>query len=207
MNKPKVVVGLTGGAGSGKSIASELFSNLGIEIIDSDKIAHQLLLSDQTVCHAVISHFGNSILNPTGSIDRKKLQQQIFQDRNERKWLESLLHPIIIRKIHQLLTQTTTTYTIVVLPLLVETNYTQNLDRICVIDCAVATQLHRLTQHRKIPIDIAKKILQSQTTRKKRLEVADDIILNDTENKQTLKKKVKTLHYFYLDLITGGKMK
>lgn len=207
MQQKKFVVGLTGGAGSGKSTVANMFQKHNIDIIDADLIAHELLSINKPVANEIVSYFGISILNTNGLIDRKSLQTMIFQDKTKRQWLESLLHPKIIQEIKKLIKKTTSIYTIVVIPLLAETNYKIDLDKICVIDCTTNTQLQRLTQQRQIPKSIAEAILQSQATRKQRIAIADEIILNDGQNKQILEKKVENLHNTYFNLLCNDKMK
>src|SRR5687767_969781 len=113
-------IGLTGGIGSGKSTVAELFSQLGIDVIDADAIAKMLVDSQEAISKKIIAHFGPSFLDNNGHINRKKLREIIFDSVEERRWLERLLHPLIIDEIKKQVARARSPYCIIIIPLLFE---------------------------------------------------------------------------------------
>lgn len=200
-----LIIGLTGGIGSGKTTVAELFAAQGAPIIDADVIAKELLTDNPIFSDALIAHFGSSILEH-GKMSRAKLRKLVFDNPDERKWLENLLHPEILMEIKRriyalshppILGQNTPPYCIVVIPLLAEVPESQELvDRILVIDTDEDIQITRIMQRDKLTFNDAKKILASQANRKQRLDIADDSIHNQSD-KETLKQQVLMLHQIY----------
>jgi len=194
-----LTVGLTGGIGSGKSTVSDLFSNLGVPIIDTDLISHRLLEPDQSGYEKVIAHFGDKLLGKDQQIDRRQLRRVVFNDEAEKLWLEATLHPIIYRQTQQQMEQLKATdYVIVVIPLLFETDFRALLDRILVIDCCPETQIRRLTARDHIDLNLARLMLAQQWTNEARLERADDVIHNGSDLDMDLDQQVAKLHHKYL---------
>lgn len=194
-----LTVGLTGGIGSGKSTVSDLFSNLGVPIIDTDLISHRLLEPDQSGYEKVVAHFGDKLLGKDQQIDRRQLRRVVFNDEAEKLWLEATLHPIIYRQTQQQIEQLeATAYAIVVIPLLFETDFRALLDRILVIDCCAETQIRRLTARDHIDLKLARLMLAQQWTNQARLERADDVIHNDSDLDMDLDQQVAKLHHKYL---------
>ncbi|MFB3059612.1 MAG: dephospho-CoA kinase [Gammaproteobacteria bacterium] len=194
-----LTVGLTGGIGSGKSTVSDLFSNLGVPIIDTDLISHRLLEPDQSGYEKVIAHFGDKLLGKDQQIDRRQLRRVVFNDEAEKLWLEATLHPIIYQQTQQQMEQLKATdYVIVVIPLLFETNFRALLDRILVIDCCPETQIRRLTARDHIDLNLARLMLAQQWTNEARLERADDVIHNGSDLDIDLDQQVAKLHHKYL---------
>jgi UDP-2,3-diacylglucosamine hydrolase len=193
-----LTIGLTGGIGSGKSTVAALFAAAGVPIIDADVIAKEILTADKTCVDKVVAYFGSDLLDATGELDRSKLRELIFLDTQQRKWLEQLLHPLIIEKIKQRIASLNTPYCVVVIPLLVEVPETQQLvNRILVVDAPEETQIARACQRDQLSMEAVKKILASQATREQRLAIADDVIINESD-KETLQQKVMQLHAHYL---------
>lgn len=190
-------IGLTGGIGSGKSAAAKYFAELGIEIIDADIIAHELITPGKHALNAITEHFGMQILLTTGELNRKKMRELVFTNPTEKQWLENLLHPLIFSEIKLLSTKIKSHYCIFVIPLLFETNAKNIVDRILVIDCPEQTQIDRITQRDSTTVAAVKNIISSQVSRKQRVTAADDIIYNNGTEKN-LKYLVTKLHQFYL---------
>jgi len=194
-----LTVGLTGGIGSGKSTVSDLFSNLGVPIIDTDLISHRLLEPDQSGYEKVVTHFGDKLLGKDRQIDRRQLRRVVFNDEAEKHWLEATLHPIIYQQTQQQIEQLKATdYVIVVIPLLFETDFRALLDRILVIDCCPETQIRRLTARDHIDLNLARLMLAQQWTNEARLERADDVIHNGSDLDIDLDQQVAKLHHKYL---------
>lgn len=193
-------IGLTGGIGSGKSTATKYFTQLNIPIIDADKIAHELFKINTTVYKKIIAHFGKDFLTHKKAIDRKKLRLLVFHDIKERFWLEKLIHPHVRAEIVRRIATLNAPYCIIAIPLLFETKFPPKVDKILVIDCPQKTQIKRIRERNHYTIKQIKTIIANQTSRKKRLKQADDIIHNiNTLN--DFKKRIKKLHNYYLSLV------
>jgi dephospho-CoA kinase len=192
-------IGLTGGIASGKTRISNLFSQLKTPIIDTDIISREILEPGQPGYLAILNHFGNSIILDDEKIDRRKLRQIVFNDRTEKQWLESVLHPIIFKRAQQLIGRhNKANFVIVVIPLLFETNFNQLVDRVLVVDCDVNTQIERLLLRDKIDAALAQKMIDQQWSNQNRINHADDIICNN--NGDDLDDQVMALHQKYLTL-------
>jgi dephospho-CoA kinase len=194
-----LVIGLTGGIGSGKSTVSQLFESLSVPVIDMDIIAHELTSSGSDTLQLISNQFGNEILFEDGSLNRKKLRQLVFQSEKSRLTLESILHPEIRNKTLERLAQlesVATPYCIVVIPLLAESTKPFPVNRVLVIDTTIEQQLKRTCQRDLIPEQTARDIISAQASRKDRLDIADDVIENNG-NIDFLKSKVSELHKKY----------
>lgn len=194
-----LVVALTGGIGSGKTTASQLFEKLGTPVIDADEIARLVVQPGQPALTEVIKQFGPSILTAEGLLDRTKLRQIIFNDAEKKRLLEAILHPRIREEMTRRLSKLSAPYCIVVIPLLVESNQMEIADRILVIDTPEALQLSRVTQRDHQTASEVSAIITAQATRDARLAVADDIILNDGDLKK-LQQQVESHHQKYSSL-------
>jgi len=192
-------VGLTGGVASGKSTVSQLFSELGTTIIDADVIAKQLLEKDTDCYQQVIRLFGKSITFDNGEINRSFLRDVVFNDAQAKLQLEKILHPEVRKRMLAAAEKCETAYCILVVPLLVEANMQDLVDRTLVIDIPDKTQLQRLMQRDNLTESQAQNIVNNQATRHKRLHIANDIIDNQTDIK-SLRQKVEQLHHFYREL-------
>lgn len=191
------VVGLTGGIGSGKSTVTRSFSTLGINIIDADVIARDVVSVGSQALTEIANHFGPNVLLTDGSLDRNKVRDIIFSDPQAKKWLESLLHPKIQKKILDEIKQSRSIYTIVSAPLLIETGLDKIVDRVLVVDIPEAIQIERTTLRDKISSKQVQAIILSQVNRETRLKRADDIIDNSGSVEET-KAQVEKLHNIYL---------
>ena len=194
-------VGLTGGIASGKTTVANLFSDLGIEIIDADEIAHSITSKQGSAYNKIVKHFGEDILGNDKKLDRKKLRTMIFNNSELKRDLEQIIHPEVYAIINQKINASQEPYQIIVIPLLIETSYQNFVDRVLVIDCSMETQLARLINRDDETMKNARKIIANQIERNERLKFADDIIENDKKTStNVLKKKVLQLHETYLEL-------
>lgn len=195
-------VGLTGGIGSGKSTVSDLFADLGVPIVDADVIARQLVEPGQPALRQLRSVFGDQILNQDGSLNRSKLRQLAFSSLNHKQQLDDIMHPLIFRQIELQVSQMSSAYGILVIPLLLESAKKYAVDRVLVVDCPEQTQLQRVLARDKVSQEQALAIIATQTDRQHRLAAADDIIHNDGSVAH-LAEQVKNLHNSYLLLATA----
>ena len=195
-------VGLTGGIGSGKSTVSDLFADLGVPIVDADVIARQLVEPGQPALRQLRNVFGDQILNQHGSLNRSKLRQLAFSSLNHKQQLDDIMHPLIFRQIELQVSQMSSAYGILVIPLLLESAKKYAVDRVLVVDCPEQTQLQRVLARDKVSQEQALAIIATQTDRQHRLAAADDIIHNDGSVAH-LAEQVKNLHNSYLLLATA----
>ena len=192
------IVGLTGGIGSGKSAVADRFEELGIEVIDADQISRKVVEPGMPALESIKEYFGEDILEGN-ALNRGKMRDIIFFDIKKRKWLESLLHPLINKLIKESLENTSSDYSILVSPLLLETNQFEICSRILVIDAKESDQINRTIQRDGVSKDQVSKIIESQITRKERLAKADDVLLND-KSLEVLYLKIDDLNHKYLKL-------
>ena len=195
-------VGLTGGIASGKTTVANLFSDLGIEIIDADEIAHSITSKQGSAYNKIVKHFGEDVLGNDKKLDRKKLRTMIFNNSELKRDLEQIIHPEVYAIINQKINASQEPYQIIVIPLLIETGYQNFVDRVLVVDCSMETQLARLINRDNETMKNAKKIIANQIERSERLKFADDIIENERKTSiNALKKKILQLHETYLELL------
>lgn len=198
-------VGLTGGIGSGKSTVANYFSKFFVPIIDADETTYQITTFGQMAFKKIVAHFGREVLSKKNCLNRSQLRRLIFKSRQEREWLEDLLHPRIISKMQEKLEEIHLPYCILVIPLLAEVSYLIDfLDRILVIDVPVSLQIQRTTMRDQLSGKQIELILESQSSREERLALADDVIVND-KTLSTLRKAVLQLHFQYLKLSKKNK--
>lgn len=193
------VVGVTGGIGSGKTAATDCFQDLGIDIVDADLAARVVVEPGTPALQEIAEHFGASILQPDGTLDRAALRRIVFQDAAEKQWLEQLLHPRIGAEIQRQLAAAKSPYVVFVSPLLAETSQHTFCDRILVIDVPEEIQLQRTMVRDSNDAEQVRRIIASQASRAQRLELADDVIEN-TGSLQQLRAQVAQLHERYLQL-------
>jgi len=193
--------GLTGGIGSGKSTVSALFKDLGIRIVDTDLISHVLTQPNGEAIPAIRNEFGSAFIDAHHALDRDKMRDLFFSDSAARNRLEKILHPLILEHAKaQALSPTDAPYTLVVVPLLLESGrYHDWLDRVIVVDCDETKQIARTTQRGRLSEDTVRTIMQNQAGRLQRLQQADDIIHNDGDLIE-LRERVKNLHSRLINL-------
>ena len=192
-----MIIGLTGGIGSGKSAAANFFQNEGISVIDTDQLARKVIEKDTSGYSKVVDSFGANILDNNDSIDRAKLREEVFHDNEKRKILESITHPLVRELMVQKISSSTSPYSIIMVPLIFETNSAKNYDRVLVIDCDVEIQLERAMARDENSADLIQKIIDSQCSRSERLSIANDVIPNNNSI-EDLKKRSLAMHNFYL---------
>lgn len=192
-------IGLTGGIASGKSTVAELFATLGTTVIDTDIIARKVVQPGQPSLRDIRSFFGDSVFNADGTLNRSALRQQIFASDAARAQLEAILHPLIQEETIQQIGAASGSYIIIVVPLLAESPLRQYVDRILVVDCDEATQIERLLARDAETEDQARRILAAQSSREQRLEIADDVIHNNS-TVEAISTQVSALHDKYVAL-------
>ena len=197
-NRPYTIA-LTGGIGSGKSSIARQFAAFGVNVIDADLIAREVVEPGTSALQAIAARYGAAILTEQGSLDRARLRDIIFQTPEEKNWLNALLHPLINARTQQLIAEASSPYVLWVVPLLVENQLQHQADRVLVIDVDEATQIARTRQRDQISLAQAQRILAAQATRQQRLACADDIIDNSGEPEDAL-PQVAELHQRYLRL-------
>ncbi len=190
-------IGLTGGIACGKSTIAQLFQSYTIPIIDADIIARQLVQPGQHALSLLHQKFGKTIINKDNSLNRDKLRQLVFSDVDKKKQLETILHPLIYQQMQAEFEKHTSAYSILCIPLLMETNKTDFVDRILLVDCSLETQIKRVKQRDKLTEKQILSIINSQVSRDYRRSHADDIIDN-SDSPHQLAEHVKKLHNQYL---------
>jgi len=195
-----MIIGLTGGIGSGKSAAGNEFSKLGITVIDADLVAKEAASKYSIAYKNIVDHFGNDILDDFENIDRKKLRNIIFSKPSQKEILESFLHPVIKENITNQILSSKSDYTIIMVPLIFETNSMNQYQRILVVDCDEELQISRATKRDNSNKEDIQKILNSQASREERLSIADEVILNNSSI-EFLKQEVLKVHKIYMDLV------
>ena len=191
-------IGLTGGIASGKSTVAELFSGLGVSVIDTDIIAREVVLPGQPALAEIRDAFGDAVIED-GVLNRAAMRQQIFADNDTRRRLEAILHPRIRQETIKQANASGGDYQLIVVPLLTESPLRDYVDRILVVDCDEETQIERLLARDAETEDQARRILATQASRDERLAIADDVIHNDTSIEAT-SSQVSALHDTYLRL-------
>ncbi len=190
-------VALTGGIGSGKSTVANAFAALGIDVVDADVIAREVVQPGTPALTAIEKHFGSEILNQDGSLNRRALRDRVFASPAEKIWLNGLLHPLIHQQTQRQLAEATSPYVLWVVPLLVENQLQAKADRVLVIDVSPETQILRTMQRDGVSREHAEQILAAQATREARLAAADDVIDNNGAP-DAIASDVARLHAAYL---------
>ncbi|UJZ94234.1 dephospho-CoA kinase [Photobacterium damselae subsp. damselae] len=193
------VVGLTGGIGSGKTTVANLFARYGVDLIDADIIARDVVAPNSAGLAAIIDKFGADITLENGELDRAQLRQLIFSNPELKEWLNQLLHPMIRQQMLAQIQASTSPYCLLIVPLMVENNLQALTQRLLVVDVDEQVQIQRTQQRDKVPLEQVKKILASQASRSERLAAADDVITNN-DDEQALYSQVEKLHQYYLAL-------
>ena len=193
-----LVVGLTGGIGSGKSAAADEFSRLGATVVDTDAIAHELTGPGGAAVPEVRRLFGRAFVDASGAMERKRMRDLVFSDPEEKARLEALLHPMIRAESERCIASATGPYVVHVVPLLIESpDYRARVGRVLVVDCPEELQVARVRQRSGLPEAEIRRIIASQIQREKKLAAADDVIDN-SGSIAALQQQVRRLHENYL---------
>ncbi|MDH3310400.1 MAG: dephospho-CoA kinase [Gammaproteobacteria bacterium] len=192
-------VGLTGGIGSGKSTIASLFAMRGVPIIDTDEIARNLSEPGQEAFSKIVRIFGDSILDEGRRIDRDKLRERVFDNPEDRKHLEHILHPRIRTIVREKLAALEAPYVIIVVPLLIESGFTDLVDRVLVVDAFENVQIQRTAARTGLGESEIRKIMAAQASRAQRLQLANDVIENNADRKR-LESEVERMHQWYQSL-------
>ncbi|NVD05681.1 dephospho-CoA kinase [Vibrio sp. JPW-9-11-11] len=194
------VVGLTGGIASGKTTVANLFQQqFGIEIVDADVVAREVVEPGSAGLNAIVERFGGQILTEQGSLNRTQLREIIFSQPDEKRWINTLLHPMIRERMLQQLRDVQSPYALLVIPLMVENNLQSLANKVIVVDVEPEIQIARTIQRDNVDAKQAESILASQATREQRLAIADYVIKNSTEN-QKLLPQITELHQKFLEM-------
>jgi len=194
-----MIIGLTGGIGSGKSAAGSFFESHKVTVIDADQLAKDALDINTPGFNHAVEFFGLSILDTSGYIDREALRAIVFNDPDKKIKLESIVHPIVRDLMFESIAKSTSVYSIIMVPLIFESQSMHSYDRILVVDCDESLQLERASVRDSSPIDLINKIIHSQCSRDERLSIANDVLPNN-DTLDVLKSRVAKLHKFYLGI-------
>ena len=188
-----MIVGLTGGIGSGKSAAGKYFNELGIDIIDADDISRSILDNNIKARKLFLENFGNNFLDENNKLDRDLLRSEIFKNPDKKDLLESIIHPIVKEEISKFIEQSNSIYKIIMVPLIFETNSQNFYNKIIVVDCDINHQIDRASKRDNKSKNDIENIIKNQATREERLSIADEIILNNSTI-EDLKAEVIKVH-------------
>jgi len=188
-----MIVGLTGGIGSGKSAAGKYFNELGIDIIDADDISRSILDNNIKARKLFLENFDNNFLDKNNKIDRDLLRSEIFKNPDKKDLLESIIHPIVKEEISKFIEQSNSIYKIIMVPLIFETNSQNFYNKIIVVDCDINHQIDRASKRDNKSKKDIENIIKNQATREERLSIADEIILNNSTI-EDLKVEVIKVH-------------
>tara|TARA_E500000075_G_scaffold64079_1_gene57669 strand:- start:2256 stop:2852 length:597 start_codon:yes stop_codon:yes gene_type:complete len=188
-----MIVGLTGGIGSGKSVAGDFFIELGIDVIDADHVSKNILDDNESAKKLFLEHFGEKFIDKNNNVDRALLRDEIFKNENKKEALESIIHPLVREEIFNFIKNSNSVYKIIMVPLIYETNSQDFYDKIVVVDCKEENQIIRASKRdNKTKNDIIN-IMKNQASSDERMSIADEVIKNDS-SLDDLKKQVIRVH-------------
>ncbi len=195
--RARLLIGLTGGIGSGKSTVADLFAAQGVTLVDTDLIAHALTGPGGAAMAPIQASFGSSVIAADGRLDRAAMRQIAFSDPKARQGLEAILHPMIRAQSDREVAAASGVYTLLVVPLMVESGkWRERVHRLLVVDCPREVQIDRVMQRSHLPREQIEAILAAQASREQRLAAADDIIDN-AGSPDALPGQVHALHRAY----------
>ena len=196
-------IGLTGGIGSGKTTATEMFAELGVPCIDADDVSRQAVARGAEALQEIAKQFGTEVLDENGELNRRKMREIVFSDDNAREKLEAIIHPRVYEKINEFLDGVSFPYCIISSPLLIEKRSHYAHDRVLVVDLPESLQVERASKRDEQSEAEIAKIIHSQIPREQRLQAADDVISNDGDVSH-LRTQVHSLHKQYLELASNA---
>ena len=194
-----MIIGLTGGIGSGKSAAGNIFRRHGINVIDADQASREVFEKDPIAKSDAIDLLGKDIVQSDGNLSREKIRDLVFNDYDLKSNLEKIVHPAVRKVISNEIKKSKSIYTIIEVPLIFETDSATNYQRILVIDCKPEISINRAATRDNVSDTEIKKIMLSQCSRNERLSIANDVITNN-DSLQDLERKISKIHNFYLEL-------
>ncbi len=188
-----MIVGLTGGIGSGKSVAGDFFIELGIDVIDADHVSKNILDDNESAKKLFLEQFGEKFIDKNNNVDRALLRDEIFKNENKKEALESIIHPLVREEIFNFIENSNSVYKIIMVPLIYETNSQDFYDKIVVVDCKEENQIIRASKRdNKTKNDIIN-IMKNQASSDERMSIADEVIKNNS-SLDDLKKQVIKVH-------------
>ncbi|MDF2444989.1 MAG: dephospho-CoA kinase [Moraxellaceae bacterium] len=194
-----LVIGLTGGIGSGKTLATDHFERLGITVVDADRASRVIVEPGSPALDEIADAFGRDVLQDDGTLDRAALRRIVFADPEQRRRLEAITHPRIAEEIRRQLDASTSPYTILVSPLLFESGQDRFAQRTLLVDAHESLQRHRAATRDRVSEKQIEAIMAAQMSREERRQRADDVILNEGHIEH-LHAMVEKLHQRYLEL-------
>ena len=194
-----MIVGLTGGIGSGKSVVGNFFTELGIDVIDTDHVSKNILDENKSAKKLFVEHFGDKFIDKNNNIDRALLRDEIFKDENKKEALESIIHPLVREEIFNFIKNSQSIYKIVMVPLIYETNSQDFYDKILVVECSEENQINRASKRDNKTNDDIMNIIKNQATSEQRKSIADEVINNDSSLNE-LKNQVIKIHQKFLGI-------
>ena len=207
MSISKYVIGLTGGIGSGKTTVTDIFAELGIDIVDADVVAREVVEPNTPALKAIEERFGSGFILDDGTLNRTALRSQVFANEADKTWLNNLLHPLIRETMLKQISACKSSYCILVAPLLIENGLQKVVNRIVVVDVSEQTQLSRVVARDPSSKEEVERIIASQITRDVRIKAADDIIDNESSDRQALKKQIQKINKKFLQAATNFNQK
>ena len=195
-------IGLTGGIGSGKTVVSDAFKELNVPIVDTDVIAREVIIKDESLLLKLVDTFGSEILDKNNTLDRSKLRDIAFINKENKKNLDNIMHPAIRQSTLEEIQNYEDLkypYCIIVVPLLIETGFIKLVDRVLVVTAPLERKLHWLEKRSQLSPTKANVIMNKQSSDKEKLAQADDVINNDSDI-ENIHIKVSELHQQYLKL-------
>ncbi|KZN67855.1 dephospho-CoA kinase [Pseudoalteromonas luteoviolacea] len=193
----KWILGLTGGIGSGKTAATNFFQTQGIEVVDADIVAREVVQPNTPGLNAITAHFGSDVLTPDGQLNRAKLREIIFSDEAQKSWLNKLLHPLIREQILSQLNAAKSSYCILCAPLLFENGLQSYCQTTLLIDVPESIQIARTTARDNVSQTQVQRIIAAQMSREEKCQLADYIVSNDKEL-DDLQSELLLLHQTFL---------
>ena len=194
-----MLIGLTGGIGSGKSLAGDFFKSKNIDVIDADDLAHKALDIEGEGYKKFLDIFGETFLDENSEIDRKALRKYIFQNPEMKNKLEEIVHPIVQNGILNFINNSNSIYRIIIVPLIAETNSSSFYDRVLAIDCKKEIQIERASKRDNSNEEQILKIIQSQASSEDRNKIANDVVENN-DTKDEFLMNLEDIHKKYLIL-------